>query len=153
MKLTKIALFALLLSFFGVATAQQTSENPLLTKGSADTTQQEKGHVNVIRDSRIDSIVKMHIQYNKSQDGIMGYRVQIFFDAGNNSLARAEAVALEYQTLYPADTAYISFTEPYYKVRVGDFRTRIEAEGFMQQILGDYPNAFVIKDRIRFPEL
>lgn len=153
MNLTRIAVFALIISFFGAASAQQTTENPPLISKGADTTQQKNGRVEVIRDSRIDSIVNLHIAYNKSQDGIMGYRVQIFFDAGNNSLERAEAVAQEYQMLYPADTAYISFTEPYYKVRVGDFRNRIEAEGFMQQILGDYPNAFVIKDRIRFPEL
>ncbi|HRZ76622.1 MAG TPA: SPOR domain-containing protein, partial [Bacteroidales bacterium] len=40
-----------------------------------------------------------------------------------------------------------------YKVRVGDFRTRLEAEGFLQQILTEYPGAFVIKDMIRFPPL
>jgi hypothetical protein len=147
MKLTQSAVIALIIFFTSSLSAQQlvTSEK------AADTA--AKGSVEVIQDSRIDSIVKMHIAYNKTQDGMMGYRVQIFFDAGNNSLDRAEAAALEYQTLYPADTAYISFTEPYYKVRVGDFRTRIEAEGFMHKILGDYPNAFVIKDRIRFPEL
>lgn len=150
MNLIRIAFFALFLSFSGIAAAQQHSETSQL---KADSSRQKDGQVEVIQDSRIDSIVKKHIEYNKSRNGIMGFRVQIFFDAGNNSLERAEAVAEEYQTLYPADTAYISFTEPYYKVRVGDFRTRIEAEGFMQKILGDYPNAFVIKDRIRFPEL
>lgn len=149
----RVAFIILFIFFSAVVTAQSEVENPGLQGETGDTIRQDTGHIEVIRDSRIDSIVKMHIAYNKSQDGIMGYRVQIFFDAGNNSLTRAEAVAAEYQTLYPSDTAYISFTEPYYKVRVGDFRTRIEAEGFVQKILGDYPNAFVIRDRIRFPEL
>lgn len=147
MELTKTVLIALIIFFSSSLSAQQFIASEKATDSTA------KGSVEVIRDSRIDSIVKMHIAYNQTQDGIMGYRVQIFFDAGNNSLDRAEAAAFEYQTLYPGDTAYISFTEPYYKVRVGDFRTRIEAEGFMHKILGDYPNAFVIKDRIRFPEL
>lgn len=150
MKLTKPVLIALLTFLSSALWAQQ-----LVTSGEMPDTNgaEPKGNVQVIQDSRIDSLVKMHIAYNKTQDGIMGYRVQIFFDAGNNSLERAEAVATEYQTLFPTDTAYISFTEPYYKVRVGDFRSRVEAEGFMQRILPDYPNAFVIKDRIRFPEL
>lgn len=119
---------------------------------AADTAKNDNGQVEIFRDSKIDSIVKMHIAYNKAQEGMMGYRVQIFFDAGNNSLNKAEIEAMEYQTLFPSDTAYISFTEPYYKVRVGDFRSRLEAEGYMQKILSDYPNAFVIQDIIRFPD-
>ncbi len=108
------------------------------------------GSVEVIRDHRVDEIIKMHKVFNeRRQDEIMGYRVQIYFDAGNNSLERAQTEARTYQMLYPDDTAYISYREPYYKVRVGDFRTRLAAEGFLQQILGVYPNAFVIKDRVR----
>jgi len=118
----------------------------------SDTINNLDGNVEIIRDSRIDSIVKLHVAYNKSLEGIQGYRVQIFFDAGNNSLNKAEAEAEQYQTLFPNDTAYISFTEPYYKVRVGDFRSRLEAEGYMHEILKDYPNAFVIQDIIRLPE-
>ncbi|MFP4469741.1 MAG: SPOR domain-containing protein [Bacteroidales bacterium] len=112
-----------------------------------------EGKVDVFQDDRLDSIVAMHIRYNKHKDGIDGYRIQIFFDAGNYSLRRANTAAEEYQMLYPGDTAYISFSEPYYKVRVGDFRSRFEAEVYLQQILGDYPNAFVIRDQINFPPL
>ncbi len=128
-------------------------QEPDQRSNPADTTRNLPGNVEIIRDSRIDSIVKMHIEYNKSLDGIMGYRVQIFFDAGNNSLARAEAESQQFQTLYPNDPAYISFTEPYYKVRVGDFRTKLEAEGYIQKIVKDFPNAFVIQDIINLPDL
>jgi len=111
------------------------------------------GRVKVYQDSWVDSIVKQHVEYNRHQNGIEGYRVQIFFDAGNNSLNQANSVAGQFQLLYPGDTAYISFSEPYYKVRVGDFRTKLDAEGFLQEVLGDYPNAFVIRDKINFPKL
>ena len=117
-----------------------------------DTAGRQQGTVIVHRDARIDSIVQKHIAYNKQQKGIDGYRIQIFFDAGNNSLNRATAVADQFQLLFPGDTAYISFSEPYYKVRVGDFRTRLDAEGFLQQVLPDFPNAFVIKDKINYPK-
>ncbi len=109
------------------------------------------GQIKIFQDSRIDTIIKKHIEYNRQQNGIEGYRVQVFFDAGNNSLNRATNVAEQFQLLFPGDTAYISFSEPYYKVRVGDFRTRLDAEGYLQQILPDYPNAFVIRDKINFP--
>ncbi|MCF8364536.1 MAG: SPOR domain-containing protein [Bacteroidales bacterium] len=154
MKFRCIALLIVLL-FVGHFLFAQNYKYQQLERMSepSDTLRRAAGKVEIIQDSRIDSIVKMHIAYNKSQEGIIGYRVQIFFDAGNNSLKKAEAEAAHYHTLFPTDTAYISFTEPYYKVRVGDFRTKLEAEGYKHKILKDYPNAFVIQDFIRFPEL
>jgi len=113
----------------------------------------KEGHVIVYQDSRIDTIVARHIRYNMAHQEMDGYRIQIFFDAGNNSLSRAQRLAGEFMMLYPTDTAYISFSEPHYKVRVGDFRTRIEAQGYQQKIMGDFPNAFVIKDKIHFPKM
>ncbi len=147
-------LLSILLLFVGLSTIAQNYKYQQIEQKSmpSDTIGNSKGNVEIVRDSRIDSIVKMHIAYNKSLEGIQGYRVQIFFDAGNNSLNKAETEANQYQTLFPNDTAYISFTEPYYKVRVGDFRTKLEAEGYMHEILKDYPNAFVIQDIIRLPE-
>jgi hypothetical protein len=111
------------------------------------------GHVKIIQDSRVDSIIYRHIQHNQSLEGSDGYRVHIFFDAGNQSLNRANQAARRYQMLFPDDTAYISFSEPYYRVRVGDFRTRMDAEGHLQKISAEYPNAFIIKDKINPPRL
>lgn len=111
------------------------------------------GEITIHKDSRVDSIVALHKRYNRHVEGIDGYRIQIFFDAGNNSLSRAEQVVEDFRTLYPIDSAYISFSEPYYKVRIGDFRSRLKAEAYLQQVLKDYPNAFVIRDRINLPPL
>jgi hypothetical protein len=115
--------------------------------------QSGNGNVVIHQNPEIDTLLKKHIQYNLHQDGIEGYRIHIFFDAGNQSLSRATQAARQFQTLYPGDTAYISFSEPYYRVRVGDFRKRMDAEGHLQKILSNYPNAFVIRDRINFPPL
>jgi hypothetical protein len=52
---------------------------------------------------------------------------------------------------YPEIRAYLSFKEPYYRVRVGDFRTRLEAEGFMKSVKTEYPNAFATADKINPP--
>ena len=149
--------FGVLVLFLLFASAMQAQEYAYQKVMNMDSISQinsdNTGRVEIFQDSRVDSIVNMHVKYNMHQNGIMGYRVQVFFDAGNNSLDKANKVAEEFQLLFPGDTAYISFSEPYYKVRVGDFRRRLEAEGYMQKILRDYPNAFVIKDKIHFPEL
>ncbi len=135
------------------ADAQEYYYQKLDKMGSKIPDTTHPGNVQIYQDSRIDSIVAMHVRYNRHQEGIDGYRIQIFFDAGNNSLRRANRAAEEYNLLYPGDSAYISFSEPYYKVRIGDFRSRFDAEAYLQQILDDYPNAFVIRDQINFPPL
>ena len=48
------------------------------------------GGVEVIVDPAITALVEKHIQVNQAREGIPGYRIQIFFDSGNNSKTRAE---------------------------------------------------------------
>ena len=48
---------------------------------------------------------------------------------------------------YPSVQAYIVFDDPNFKVKVGDFRTRLEAYAFLQQIKEVY-KGYVIKDNI-----
>ncbi len=151
MRITFWGLLVLFLLIAPLCFAQEISTQKTVTQATTD--QEPIGQIKVYQDSRVDSLLKKHIEYHKQQNGIDGYRVQIFFDVGNNSLNRASNVAEQYQLLFPGDTAYISFSEPHYKVRVGDFRTKLDAEGYLQQVLPDYPNAFVIKDRINFPRL
>jgi hypothetical protein len=145
-KTSGLLMILLLSAFYGLA--QQNSNQKQDSKPPKN-----EGKVEVYQDSRVDSIVKMHVRYNSTQSTFEGYRIQIFFDAGNNSLSGAQAAQANYQMLYPGDTAYISFVEPYYKVRIGDFRTRLEAESYLHQIIRDFPNAFIIKDKILFPKM
>ena len=80
----------------------------------------------------------------------VGYRVQIFFSSGNNSREQAFKVKNEFTMKYPKINAYISFKEPNFRVRVGDFRTRAEAYGFLKEIELQFPQSFVVKDDIAY---
>lgn len=111
-----------------------------------------KQKVAIIQDSRIISLVEKHKYLNEKQK-ITGWRVQIFFESGNNSKSRAYSKKGVFMAMYPDMGVYLMFQSPYYKVRVGDFRTRMDAEGFKQKIMGEFPDAFVVKDEINFPDL
>ena len=110
------------------------------------------GGIEIIQDPRIDSLESRYIYFNERNQTIEGYRIQIFFDAGNYSLQNAYKAVEAFLAKYPDVNAYVTFKEPYYRVRVGDFRTRLEAEGFRQNIMLEYPNAFIIKDNINPPK-
>jgi len=117
------------------------------------------GQVRIYQDERIDSLVSFHRvlnEYsleNEEHNGIEGYRIHLFFESGNNSKARTMNVRDEFLRIYPEVGAYVIYGSPYYRLRVGDFRSKIEAEQFLQQIIRRYPAAYVIKTKIKFPKL
>lgn len=110
----------------------------------------QKGNITVIEADGISSLVEKHVYLNEKQK-IIGWRIQIFFDSGNNSKSKAYSKKGVFMAMYPDMSVYLMFQSPYYKVRVGDFRTRMDAEGFKQKLLGTFPDAFVVKDEIRAP--
>jgi len=107
----------------------------------------------IIQDARVDLLVKKHIQINQAINAMDGYRIQLFSDSGNNSKTAAQAVQDEFLVKYPETGVYLTFKSPNYKVRIGDFRTRLDAQRFLNEIAVDYPNAFIIADQINLPKV
>ena len=103
-----------------------------------------------IGDDRIDTLLQLYMMQNQKFPVIDGYRIQIYKETGNAALDSAWSVKERFEFKYPKIPAYISFREPYYRVRVGDFRTRLEAIRFLERIHRRYPYAWEIKDKIRF---
>lgn len=109
--------------------------------------------VNIYQDSRLDSLLLLQKKINSVDSLVPGYRVQIFFESGNYSKDLAIQTAEEFTEKYPDTRYYLSFDEPYYRIRVGDFRSLIEAKGFLNKIISTYPSAFEVKDMIYFPSM
>lgn len=113
----------------------------------------QDGQAEIIQDKKVDLLVDKYIFLNRHQYTLSGWRIQIFFDAGANSKRKATEVLKQFNENYPESQAYLSFKEPYYRVRVGDFRSRLEAEGFLKKIKPQYPNAFATSDLINPPPI
>ena len=116
---------------------------------------QKTGNIDiVVPDTRINTLVEKHIAFSENRGSIRGFRIQIFFDSGNNSKNSAVAAMNEFKVKYPNVEAYLTFQEPNYKVRVGDFRCRMDAQRFLHKISEEYENAFIVKDdEINLPDL
>lgn len=112
-----------------------------------------EGNVEYVQDSRLDQLTEHFKKVNAKNQTVDGYRVQIFFDSGTNSKKRASDAMDEFILKYPTSRVFLSFKAPYYRVRVGNFRTLAEAVGYQKKILGDYPNAFPVKEKISFKDL
>lgn len=77
---------------------------------------------------------------------IQGYRIQIF---ATGSIDEANAMRLTAVQRITEDSIYVMFDPPVYKVRIGDFRTRAEANQKLGAIVSlGFADAWVVGDRI-----
>ena len=75
----------------------------------------------------------------------MGFRVQIY-SGSNRSDAYAEQA--RFKNLYKGIDTYLSYEEPNYRVKVGDFKSRSEAQDLMQGLRKQFNNVFVFTEEI-----
>lgn len=74
-----------------------------------------------------------------------GFRVQIY---NGNDRTKASEIKMKFIKKYPGIRSYIVFNNPQYRVRVGDFTTREEAETFMEKLQPDFQPTMVLPDLI-----
>ena len=101
----------------------------------------------------MDTLVQIQQSFLEKNQTLDGWRVQIFFEGGNKSYQLALNKKSSFIVNYPEIPVYLTFNAPYYKVRVGDFRNRSEAEILLKKLKETYPNAFLVKTSICFPKL
>ncbi|HSV88980.1 MAG TPA: SPOR domain-containing protein [Bacteroidales bacterium] len=107
--------------------------------------------VTIQQDVRIDTLLRAHSAMVSRERGISGFRVQLSADSGAQSKLRTQRRKSEFDARFPEVGSYIIFDSPEFKLRVGNFRTRLDASRFLEKIARDYPAAFIVVDRINFP--
>lgn len=75
----------------------------------------------------------------------MGFRVQIY---SGSDRSEAYAEQARFKGLYKGIDTYLSYEEPNYRVKVGDFRSRSEAQDLMQGLRKQFNNVFVFTEEI-----
>ena len=82
-----------------------------------------------------------------------GYRIRIFISNAQNARAQSLEVENSFKKLFPAIPTYRTPSNPYFKVTVGNYRTRSDAARALTIIKEEYPAAFMVKETIDYPEL
>ena len=106
--------------------------------------------VAVDQSSVVEESMRNHIASNVNRT-ISGYRVRIFFDNKQTARQESELTHKRCSELYHDVVAYRTYTNPYFKVTVGDCRTKSEAMALLARIKKDFPSAFVVKENIEYP--
>ncbi len=106
----------------------------------------DSGHVVIHESSRIQALMK---DYASTKQPLKGYRVQIFL----GDRTKAEETRRSFLVKHPDIPAYLSYLAPNFRVRVGDLRTRLEAELLRDQLKDVFPGCYVVPDEIEMPRL
>ncbi len=118
--------------------------------GSGQGSFSREGKIVIDQTSAVSSAMSRHIA-NNAHKRLTGYRVRIFFDNKQTARNQSERVAGTFKSQHPGISVYREYENPYFKVTVGDFRTKEEARRFMNSIKGTYPSCFIVRETINYP--
>ncbi len=111
------------------------------------------GEVVIFQDMRINDLIYNHIEQNKREGGISGYRIRIYADLGSGAREQSQATKARFYELFPEIPIYREYVSPYFRVLVGDYRNRVDALKDFNQIKKYFHSAFIVPDKINYPEL
>ena len=110
-----------------------------------------QGEVTIVQDKSIKQMVTEYVDSKKKT--IPGFRINIFRDSGTNARQDAENCRAKFISKFGNVSSYLIYDTPFFKIYVGDFRTKSDALKFKEKIKWSFPNAFIIYDQINLPDL
>lgn len=104
-----------------------------------------EGKVLVIADPRIDRLTRLKTEEFLNDSTTSGFRIQIYVAPKRELWVQEEA---KFKATHPDIPTYFDYSPPNYKLRVGDFRTRLEAQHLFFKLYEEYPNLFLVPDKV-----
>ena len=102
--------------------------------------------VTIKGDCDVNFILNAHYDKNKNCDIADGYRVQIMNSSNREDVYAKKA---EVYSQFSDFKGYIVYDQPYYKLRIGDFQSKLEAMKYLDQIITVFPTAFLVRDEVK----
>lgn len=103
------------------------------------------GRINIKQDTGIALLLEKKKTDFLADSMVSGYRIQIF-STTDRRLWMQESDKLK--TLYPDLPVYMKYDAPNFKIRVGNFFNKLEAEPYFRLLIQQYPRLFIVPDKI-----
>ncbi len=128
-----ISTFSLLLIIYVLSNVNVAAQNTTKTR--------------IKGDMKVSLLVAKHINFNERNKTLPGYRIQVASLSGNDSKRRAFALKDKIKENFSEIPVYVVYEEPNFKVKVGDFTSRLEAYELLSRIKSSYPGT-IVKDNV-----
>lgn len=109
-----------------------------------------QNNIYVEQDPRIDTLLQRNFTNNTLRGTISGYRIQIVSSKHRENVYDMKA---EFYSHFPEIETFVDYQQPNFKLRVGNYRNRLEAMHDLEQITEIYSSAFLIREQLPFEEL
>ncbi len=103
----------------------------------------QNGQVTINQDEKITTLLKVKKELNKNEAASDRYKIQIY----NGHRTGAETAKKEFSESIADWRPTINFEPPNFKIWVGNFRTRLEADRALKKVKRKFPNAFIFKPK------
>lgn len=104
------------------------------------------GNNTISSNFNFSNLLDIHKDKNKNIDEIKGYRIQIISNNNRTNVYNQKARVYEHFSEFKS---YLKYVQPYYKLRIGDFKTRLEARSYLEKVIKVFPSAFIVFDDIK----
>jgi hypothetical protein len=102
-----------------------------------------QGTITIKQDVAIQKVIDKHIELNTTIKRVQGWRIQLFSNSERNEVMTIKS---EFLTQYPSTKTYLTYQQPYFKLRVGDFADKNDAYQFMKEINDKFKGIFLVPD-------
>jgi hypothetical protein len=109
----------------------------------------ENGKFTVNVPFSLEELEARYIRLNEKTKKTNGYRIQFY----SGSRQGANDAKVELLTSIDDQEVYVLYQQPYFKTKIGDFRTKLEAEKYMRELGETCRGCFVVREEIEFPKL
>jgi hypothetical protein len=102
--------------------------------------------ITIHKDPRLDLLIKKQVELNRkaylenNRTG-SGYRVLVI---NTNDRSKAMSVKSTLMTNFPEHKTYLIYQSPYFKIQIGNFKERPEADQLKKKILSLYPTGVIV---------
>lgn len=100
----------------------------------------------IIADLNLSKLLEINLEKSEKTDKIPGFRIQIASSNNRSMIDQERDLAKKELKNF---RTHVIYNQPYYKLRVGDYKTRLEAMKHLQEILDVFSSAFIVKDEVK----
>ncbi len=142
----RLTCLLILSSIFAITINAQTTRLEISQLGIFSTESNSPAKIYFNQESQLKEIIigKAHAPKQHSV-----WRVQIYLGTGRDARAIANSTRNNFKTRYPEVDAEVIYHSPYFKVHVGNYSTRLEAESLKLKVIGEYPKCWVVNEVIK----
>lgn len=101
------------------------------------------------QDAGLKSAFECYVKNNQKRVK-NGYRIMVYISNAQSARGESESVCSQFKDTYPGLGVYMSYANPFFRVTVGDFRTKTDALKLYYEIVGRFPRAKIIRDKINW---